>query len=107
VRGFKTLRRLAMDEPPDLQRSGHWRLAVWALRLGYVALGIALVGLIVLLSGGTPWVLAVGVIGWLVVAVVTVTAVLSARRELPEPRPGLWPLRLMLIHDSVHARSST
>lgn len=98
---------MAMDELADLQRNGHWRLAVWALRLGYLALTIALAGLIVLISGGTPWLLAVGVIVWLGVAVVTVTAVLLARRELPGPRPGLWPLRLMLVRDSVHARSST
>ena len=30
-----------------------------------------------------------------------------ARQELPEPRPGFWSIRSMLIHDSVHARTST
>jgi hypothetical protein len=80
-------------------------MAVWALRVGYVGLAVALIGLIVTLSGSTSWVLVVGVIIWLAAAVVTVTGVLWAQHELPEGRPGLWPMRFMLIRDSVHARS--
>lgn len=95
-----------MDEPPELQHNGHWRLAVWALRFGYLALAVAVAGVIVVSSGSTPWVLAAGVILWLAAAVVTLTGVFRARHELPEPRPGLWPMRFMLIHDTVHARSS-
>jgi hypothetical protein len=95
-----------VDEPPELQHNGHWRRAVWALRVGYVALAVAVAGVIALATGSTPWVLAVGVIIWLAVAAVTVTELLRARHELPEPRPGLWPMRFMLIHDTVHARSS-
>ena len=92
-----------MDEPPpELKQNGHWRMAVWALRAGYVALAIALAGLIVMLSGSTPWVLAVGVVGWLAAAAVTLTGFLGARKELPEPRPGYWSMRFMLIHDSIH-----
>jgi len=78
-------------------------MAVWALRIGYFGLVVGVVGLIMVLSGSTPWVLAVGVIIWLAAAVVTVTGVVRARHELPEPRPGYWPLRFMLIHDTVHA----
>ena len=77
-------------------------MAVWALRLGYLALAAAIVGLIVT----TQWVLAVGVIIWLATASVTLTGVFWARSELPEPRPGFWPMRWMLLHDTVHARSS-
>jgi hypothetical protein len=95
-----------MEEPAQLQHIGHWRMAVWALRVGYFGLAVGVVGLIMVLSGSTPWVLAVGVIIWLAAAVVTVTGVVRARHELPEPRPGYWPLRFMLIHDTVHARSS-
>ncbi len=95
-----------VDEPQQLHGNRYWRLAVWALRIGYVALAVALVGLIVLVSTSTPWVLAIGVIGWLGAAAVTVTGVLRARHELSDPRPGLWPMRFMLIHDTVHARSS-
>ena len=95
-----------MNEPPELQRNGHWRMAVWALRVGYLALAVAVAGIIVMSSGSTPWVLAAGVIMWLGVAVVTLTGLFWARHELPEPRPGLWSLRFMLIHDSVHALSS-
>jgi len=95
-----------MNEPPELSRNGHWRMAVWALRVGYVGLAVALVGIVVLLSGSTPWVLAFGVIVWLAAAAVTLTGVFWARHELPEPRPGLWPIRFMLIRDTVHARSS-
>jgi hypothetical protein len=95
-----------MDEPPELQYNGYWRMSVWSLRVGYVGLAVAIAGLIVLLSGGTPWVLAAGLIIWLTVVVLTLTGFLWARHELPEPRPGLWSMRFMLIHDTVHARSS-
>jgi len=79
-------------------------MAVWALRVGYVALVVVVVGLIALVSGSTPWVLAVGVICWLIAAVVTATFFIWARSELPEPRPGFVSVRVMLLHDSVHAR---
>ena len=81
-------------------------MAVWALRVGYLALAVAIAGLIVTLSGSTPWVLAVGLIVWLTAAAVTLTGFFWARHELPEPRPGYWSMRFMLIHDTVHARSS-
>ncbi len=93
-----------MDEPPELQFNRHWRMAVWGLRVGYVGLAVALVGLIVRSSGSTPWVLAVGVIIWLAAAIVTLVGFLRGRHELPEPRPGFWPMRFMLIRDTVHAR---
>ena len=80
-------------------------MAVWALRFGYVALGVAVAGLIVLLSGGTPWLLFAGVVSWLIVVVITLTGFLWARRELPEPRPRLWSMRGMLLHDTVRARA--
>lgn len=81
-------------------------MAVWALRVGYLALVVIVAGLIAILSGSTPWVLAAGVIFWLAAAAVMVIGFLRARRELPEPRPGFWSIRSMLIHDTVHARSS-
>jgi hypothetical protein len=34
------------------------------------------------------------------------TGVFWARRGLPDPRPGLWPIRLMLLRDTVHVRRS-
>ena len=95
-----------MGEPQELQHNRHWRMAVWALRMGYLALAVAVAGLIAVLSGSTAWVLAAGVIAWLAAAAITLTGVFWARRELPEPRPGYWAMRLMLIHDTVHARSS-
>jgi hypothetical protein len=95
-----------MVEPPELQSNRHWRMAVWSLRLGYVGLAVAIAGLITMSSGSTPWVLAVGVIIWLATAAVTLTAFFWSRRELPEPRPGYWPMRFMLIRDTVHARSA-
>jgi hypothetical protein len=95
-----------MDEPPELRNNGHWRMAVWALRVGYLGLIVGIAGLVVMLSGSTPWVLAAGVIIWLAAAAVTLTGVFRARHDLPEPRPGLWPMRFMLLRDTVHARSS-
>jgi hypothetical protein len=94
-----------MDEPPELQHNGHWRLAVWTLRMGFVGLAVAVAGLIVLSMGSTPWLLAVGVIMWLAAAAVTLAGFSWSRHELPEPRPGYWSMRLMLIHDTVHAQS--
>jgi hypothetical protein len=95
-----------MDAPPELQYNEHWRTAVWSLRVGYVGLAVAIAGLIVMSLGSTTWVLAVGVAIWLASVVVTFTGFFWSRHELPEPRPGLWSMRLMLIHDTVHARSS-
>ena len=95
-----------MDEPSELQYNGHWRVAVWALRVGYVGLAVAIAGLIVLSLGSTPWILGVGVIIWLAAAAVTLTGFFWARHELPEPRPGYWSMRFMLIHDTIHALSS-
>ena len=63
-------------------------------------------GLIVMSLGSTPWVLAVGVIIWLAAAAVTLAGFLWARHELPEPRAGYWWMRMMIIHDTVHARLS-
>jgi hypothetical protein len=95
-----------MDEPLELQDNGDWRTAVWALRVGFGGLAVAIAGLIVMTTGSTPWVLAAGVFIWLVAAAVTLSGFFSARHELPEPRPGFWSMRFMLIHDTVHARSS-
>ena len=95
-----------MDVPRELQYNGHWRMAVWALRVGYVGLAVAIAGLIVMWLGFTPWVLAVGEIIWLAAAVVTLAGFFWSRHELPETRPGFWSMRFMLIHDTVHARPS-
>jgi hypothetical protein len=95
-----------IDEPAELQRNGYWRMAVWALRVGYLALVVVVAGLIVMWSGSTPWVLAVGVISWLAAAAVMVIGFLRARHDVPEPRLGFWSIRSMLIHDTVHAQSS-
>ncbi|MGO9855849.1 MAG: hypothetical protein ACLPYY_12505 [Acidimicrobiales bacterium] len=96
-----------MEEPTELQRNGHWKMAVWALRVGFLAVGTILVGVVVLSSGGTPWVLAAGVILWLACAAVVLTGLLQARHDLPEPRPGFWSMRWMIIHDSVGLRVRT
>jgi hypothetical protein len=93
-----------MDESVDLQRNGHWRMAVWALRVGFLAIATILVGLLVLWSGGTPWVLATGVIFWLLCAVVIATGFVLTLHDLPEPRPGFWSMRWEIIHDAVGLR---
>ena len=91
-----------MEEPQELQHNGHWRMAVWALRVGYLGLAVAVAGLVALAFGSTSWLLAGGVIIWLATVPVTLTGFLWARHELSEPRPRLWSMRLMLVHDSVH-----
>src|SRR5665213_2734019 len=67
---------------------------------------VAIAGLIVMSLRSTPWVLAVGVIIWLAAAAVTLAEFFWSRHQLPEPRPGYWSMRFMLIHDTVHAQSS-
>jgi hypothetical protein len=94
-----------MDEPPELHNTGQWRTAVWALRVGYIGLAVAIAGLIVMSLGSTPWVLAVGVFIWLGAEAVTLAGFFWSGHGLPEPRPGYWSMRLMLIHDTVHVRS--
>jgi hypothetical protein len=89
-----------VDEPPQLQTNGHWRMAVWALRVGYAGLAIAAVGFVLIFSGSTPWLLAVGVLIWLSAAAITLTGVLWSHHDLADPRPGLWPMRFMLIRDT-------
>jgi hypothetical protein len=96
-----------MDEPPELPHNGHWRMAVWALRVGYLGLAVGIAGLIMMAVGSTRWVLAAGVIIWLAAAAVTLTGFFWSRRELPEPRPGYWSMRFMLIRDTVRVQSPT
>ena len=95
-----------MDEPPELSHNGRWRTAVWALRVGYVGLALGIAGLVVMSLGSTPWILGIGVVIWLGAAAVTLAGVFLSRHELPEPRPGLWSMRFMLIRDTVHAQPS-
>jgi hypothetical protein len=49
-----------MEEPPELQHNGHWRMAVWTLRVGYLGLAVAIAGLIALAFGSTSWLLPAG-----------------------------------------------
>ena len=95
-----------MDASRDLQHDRRWRTAVWSLRIGYVGLFVAIVGLIVTLAGGTPWILAAGMIVWLVNVVVILIGFFSARSAMAEPRPTLWSMRMALLADSWHARQS-
>ena len=95
-----------MDEPRELRYNEHWRMAVWALRLGYVGLAVAIAGIAVMSLGSTPWVLAVGLIAWLAAAATTLVGFFWSRHELPLPRPGYWSMRFMLVHDTVHAQAS-
>ena len=94
-----------VDGLPELHHDGYWRMAVWALRVGYLGLAVAFAGLIGLAFGSTAWIVAGGVIIWLATVPVTLTGFLWARQGLAEPRPRLWSMRLMLIHDSIHALS--
>ena len=96
-----------MDEPAALQDDPRWRSAVWALRCGFVALVVVLVGVVVLKSSGVPWVLVAGVIGWIMAGAVTVRGVVAAHQTLAEPKPSLWSLRFMVLRDVFRASPST
>ena len=96
-----------MDEPTELQSNGHWKMAVWALRVGLLAVATIVAGLIVLASGGTPWVLAVGVVFWLACAAVIASGFVLTLHDLPEPRPGFWTMRWTIVHDAVGLKVRT
>lgn len=96
-----------MDESAELQQNAHWKMAVWALRVGLVGIATIVVGIIVLSSGGTPWVLAAGVIFWLACAILIATGFVLTLHDLPEPRPGFWSMRSMFIHDAVGLKART
>jgi hypothetical protein len=97
----------SMKDMPELWHNKHWRVAVVALRVGYAALIVGLIGLVMTLFGATPYVLAGAVLSWLCAGALTSTEFFLTRSDLPEPRPGFWPMRWALIHDSVHAQPST
>lgn len=92
-----------MDPEAELRLDRHWQTAVVALRVGYAALVVVAVGLVLLATGSTSWVLAVGVCIWLPAAIVTAVEFVRGRHDLPEPRPGFVAIRLMLLHDSIQA----
>jgi hypothetical protein len=94
-----------MKEHLELSNNEHWRTAVWALRVGYLALLVVLAGLIMVAFGATPWVLATAVIMWIILSVLTQSMFFRARADLPRPRPGYWSMRYTLIFDSVHTRT--
>ena len=93
-----------MDAATELRSNRHWRTAIRALRIGYVALVVVAAGLIMALAGWTPWVLAAGMIVWLPAAIVTAVEFMRGRHDLPEPRPGFFLIRLMLLRDSIDIR---
>ena len=82
----------------------HWRISVWALRVGYVALAMAAVGLLLLALGETPWLLAAGVVAWLMCAATLVFGLLWTLNSLDDQRPGFWAMRVRLLGDSVHRK---
>ena len=94
-----------MDKLWPAAAESHWRVSVWALRVGYVALAVAGVGLVLLAMGETPWVLTIGVIAWLVCAVTLAAGFLWTLNCLEDPRPGFWEMRVRLLSDSVHPKS--
>jgi hypothetical protein len=95
-----------MDEPAELRHNRHWRMAVATLRVGYFGLAVGITGLIVMWMGSTPWVLAAGMFIWLAAAAGTLAGFIWARHEFPQPRPGYWSMRWMLLHDTVRAHPS-
>jgi hypothetical protein len=97
----------AVEESVGLRRNRHWRAAVWSLRVGFCALGVVLIGLIVIAIDSDPWILAIGVIAWLVAAITTAAEFMKARNELTGSKPGFWSVRSMLLHDTMHASSTT
>jgi hypothetical protein len=91
------------DSTQVLRTSRSWRIAVVALRVGYGALAVVAVGLLAVATGRTPWILAAGMVCWLLCALSSATFFLRARAYGREPRLGFLAVRAALVHDSVHA----
>ena len=97
--------RIETAEPfLPLRRDYRWRLGVWALRVGFAGLAVVLVGLLLLWSGGSPWVLATGMGIWLLCALLSATGFMAARRANAEGGPGFFEVRRLLLHDCFHPR---
>jgi hypothetical protein len=90
----------------ELRTNQWWKTAVVALRAGLGALAIVVVGLLVLAFGSTPWILAVGMCGWLLCALVCASGFLIARSQLTGLRPGFLEIRKKLLSDTFHSISS-
>ena len=80
-------------------------MAVWALRAGCIGLIIGISGLLTNRAGGTPWVLLVGAVIWIVSSAVTLTGAIRARNQIGLVRPWFWKLRFWLISDSLRRRN--
>ncbi len=96
-----------VDEPRELGGNSHWRLAVRDLRVSFGALRLGIVGLVTMLAGSARWVLVGGATLWVIGGALTSVEFYWARHQLPEPRPGYWPMRFWLMRDSLHAREET
>lgn len=93
-----------MDELTGLSDHRSWRLAVWSLRLGYVALLIVVIGLVIEIRDRTIVVLEIGVIVWLLCAAMLATGFVATLSALQDSRPGFWEMRGALLRDSVRRR---
>ena len=91
-------------DDPDLGACRPWRAAVWALRCGYGALGVVAFGLVVRATGGTPWILAAGVVAWLGCAVVLAIGFVRTLLRHPGLRSHFLGVRRRLLSDTVHRR---
>ena len=98
-----------MDKATDPRDSSQWRLAVWGLRVIGPGLAVVVAGIVAL-----PWstgtgqaIVAVGIGIYLVGVVITVLGIILVYREVPPPRPNFIQLRWSLLHDAVHARSTS
>ena len=71
-----------------MQHNGLWRMAVRALRVGYVGLALATGALIALALGSTPWILASGVFIWLATVPLTLTGFYRPDTSSPASSDG-------------------
>lgn len=98
-----------MEEGTNLRSSGHWRLAVWGLRVIGAGLAVVAGGIVTLASGSTDTakaIVATGMGVYLVGVGITVAGIILVYRSIPSPRPNFFNLRWSLLRDAVHIRSA-
>jgi hypothetical protein len=88
----------------DLRRSGHWRPAVWGVRVMGTGLAVVIAGIVTLAwsTAATKAILAGGVGIYLSGLAFTLVEARCAYRDVQPPRPNHAWVQRTLLHDALH-----
>lgn len=95
------------DHAVVLMRQGpQWSRAVFGLRMAFIAITFAVVGILLHSVAGGPflYMTAVGMIVYLVALVIVLSGMLPGYFSLEKPRPRFWNMRMALVKDCFRSR---